>query len=203
MPSERAMPPPSTHRTPGAHTVLIAALTVGLIGCHSRERTAVDRSAVQAYPAAFDQLDFVERLRDLDIVSNADALHALLLFAGDARSTGAWDDEVSAARDRGWLAPDVELTPEESAAVGMIMTAIERISDLGLGAAGLFVGESAWSPGSVVGIAATKRGRRLGLLPDRSSNQALSGAELLALLRRAEIYERAASGAPDDALPGG
>jgi hypothetical protein len=187
----------------------VAALAVALatastiVGCAGGERTRIARPAVVTWPASAQQLDFFDALRAQPIVSNADAVHALLLFAG-AEASGVYREEIDEAVALGWIDPAAgrELMPNESVRLGLVMTAIARISGLRLGAASLVVGDAGWSPGSLVGAAAVKRGRRLGMTPDRSANQSLTGPELTSLLRRAEMYE-AARAASEMGGPGG
>lgn len=184
--------------SPVASNLMLAALAAlfALAAC-SGSRTTVHNPAANAWPSAADQLDFFAALETQPIVTNADAVHALLLFDHAAdNEIGSWETERAAAVRRGWLDESAQVNPHESARVGMVAGAIARISRLDLGAAGLFIDDSAGSS-FVQEAAATRRARRLGLLPRRSSEQTLTGPELLTLLRRAEAYESFAPSADD------
>ncbi|GEM_PF-4953179 len=178
----------------------IAAI-VALAGCSS-SRTLVSQPVVEIHPTAFASLDFFEELRRRPIVSNADALHALLLFAG-LEAPGEWESALATAVQAGWIDPAAahDLNPSESARVGLIGSIVASVSDVGLGALDPMLASDAWSPNGLRAIAATTRLRRLSLIPDRSANQALTGAELLTLLRRAEIFEQTREAEPGADLP--
>lgn len=172
-----------------AACVLVCCIAVsGCAGAHGR--TYIEAPAAARLPSLDDQLDFFDSLQTQPIVSNADAVHALLLFGDpDHPAVGSWETELAEARELGWFGSAESIDPNTSARVGMIAGAIAGISGLDLGVVGLLTGGKAGESSTLREAAATRRARRLSLIPPRSSEQALSGPELLALLRRAEAYE--------------
>lgn len=171
----------------------LALVIVALGGC-SGARTVVDHPAAQRWGSDEAQLEFFDALAGQAIVTNDDALHAMLLFM-TGTSPADFEQRLEAAIALGWI----DQPPghaNESAQIGLIASIAVRSRaiepELLLGGGG------PWHAGGLAGLAATKRLRALRMLPPRSPEQALTGAELLALLRRVELYEQAA----DDGLGG-
>ncbi len=172
-------------------SVIVLALS-SCIGACSGVRTMVDDPAAQTWAASDDQLDFFENLSQQAIVTNDDALHAMLLFeTGD--SPAQFAERVAEAVGLGWL----EDTPGEanaSARVGMIASIAARTPEIQSGIAMGLALKHPWRAGELLGASATKRLRALGMVPPRSADQAMTGGELIALLRRIEVYQKTHTG---------
>ena len=160
------------------------ALAPGLAGC-AQPRTIVEAPAAQQWPAPEGELDFFDALASQSIVTNDDALHALLI-ARTGATEASFEQRTARAIQLGWL-DDSPGPPGESAQVGMVAS---------IAAHELLASARPWRPSSIHALAATKRLRELGMLPIRSPEQALTGAELLALLRRMEIFEATRTSPP-------
>lgn len=129
-----------------------------------------------------EEMDFWDGLAVQRAVSNRDAIHALLLSYG-GKATGAaadWATELKAAQQRGWVEADADPNPNETARVGMVARAVCLQANIKGGATMRVLGTSERY--------AVKELNYLGWLPDMSPGQALSGAQLLAVLSRAEEH---------------
>ncbi len=127
-----------------------------------------------------EEMDFWDGLAVERAVSNRDAIHALLLSFG-AQAKGAnsdWATELKAAQQRGWVAEGADPNPNETARVGMIARAICMEAKVKGGATMHLLGPSERY--------AVKELNYMDWLPDMSSGQSLSGAQMLAVLSRAE-----------------
>jgi hypothetical protein len=205
----------STGRRRRAAALVSAALgaiaCVTVAGCQGLPRTTMHAVAVEREPGPDDELAFLDELDRVPLVSTHDALHALLLFAGEAPaglpgSAPTWADRVMRAQELGWIAADTWPEPRRSASLGLVSSIVVKVSRVRGGATLAVVGDEPWSGrfgagGGLVGATATRELRQLRIVPDRSANQALSGRELLAILRRAEDYERFGRVGERDPLP--
>ncbi|MCA9293095.1 MAG: hypothetical protein KDA20_04700 [Phycisphaerales bacterium] len=182
-----------------SRTHIAWAVALGALGGCTGARTIVELPAAQQWASSEAQLDFFDALSAQPIVTNDDALHAMLLFL-HAQSPANYTQRTEAARELGWI----NATPGEanaSAQVGLIASIAVRSQAIRQGLVLRASGNGPWRPGSLGGLAATKRLRALGMLPPRSPEQALTGAELIALLRRIELCEQT-RGAEEVDLPG-
>jgi hypothetical protein len=125
-------------------------------------------------------MDFWDGLAVQRAVSNRDAIHALLIsFGGRAQGAGSdWMTELKEARQRGWVEADAELVPNETARVGMVARAVCMEAKIKGGAT-----MRAFGP---VERYAVKELNYMGWLPDMTSGQSLSGAQMIAVLSKAE-----------------
>ena len=160
-------------------------LLLALGGC-TIERTVHDDSAADAMGSMDAELDFWDEVAGRHSVTNNDALHGLLMLAGDAGADDADDDNGSyarrlrLARERGWLGEDQELDPNETATVGLMAMATCEILEMKGGMSARLFGPS---PRSCTRELIHRR-----MIPARTDNQALTGLEFIDLVGRAEDF---------------
>lgn len=155
-----------------SRTVLLALLVAGCA------RTTLQSSVADKSGGAkpMEEMDFWDGLAAQAAVTNRDAMHALLLSFGGVG--GDYAQELKAGRDRGWVPADREMKANETAAVGWIARAVCKEAKI---KGGLTM--------HVFGPAeryAVKELNYMGWLPDMSPTHTISGAQLLAVLSRAE-----------------
>ena len=164
-------------------------LFVVLGGC---ARTVLDSSVVDEYPGAEMELDFIEHVSEQRIISTNDALHGLFLLVDGDDSAADYDERLAEAKRRGWLPQDAEPTANESMEVGFAAMAGCAILD-----------EKGGLTMRVFGPSPRYCARELvflGILPQRTEYQSLSGLEFIDFLGRLEdgLPERG----PSDEVPG-
>ncbi|MHC5004206.1 MAG: hypothetical protein ACYTJ0_13910 [Planctomycetota bacterium] len=162
--------------------ILVALLVGAATGC---ARTVLETSAADAYVAADDELDFWDDLEQRLVTTNYDALHGLLMVAGDESSEGDWAAHLAAARDRGWLGPDQEPVPDEAATTGLIALAACEILDIDGGVTMRLLGPSPRY--------CTRELVFLGVIPPRTENQSMRGSEFVDLVGRMDARMRETS----------
>ena len=157
---------------------IAAALLFSLLGgcVHSR----VEKPAVESIAADASELDFWQRLESGNYLSNHDALHGLFLIADGKDDHGSFAARLTAARARGWLAADEELAPDEAATVGMVSVATCELLALD-GGVTMRLGTPLFGRSPRY---CTRELVAQGLLPERTSGQALRGLEFLDLAGR-------------------
>jgi hypothetical protein len=157
----------------------LAAALLGLLlaGC---ARTSLQASVADKHggPGEMAEMDFWDGLAVEPAVSNRDVLHALLLSFGGADKTYAL--ELAAAKRRGWT--DEDLPANETARVGLVARAVCLQADLKGGLTMRVFGPA--------GRYAVKELNHRKWLPDMTSGQSISGAQLIAVLSRAEEHLR-------------
>ena len=161
--------------------LLVLALAAGCA------RTTLSGSVVDGHGDAdpTSEMDFWDGLAEQGVVSNHDALHALLLqFAG--KSEGALAERLMEARRRGWIEPDATLDPNKTARAGWIARVVCIEANLRGGLTMRLLGAS-----ERYGI---KELAHRGWLPDMAPQEVLSGLQLIALLGAAEDHM---AGVPD------
>jgi hypothetical protein len=127
-----------------------------------------------------EEMDFWDGIVATPAVSNRDAIHSLMLHFGQ-RAQGEksdWDTERAAAAKRGWVEADADLSPNETARVGMIARVVCMEAGIAGGATMRVVGPT--------GRYAVKELNSMGWLPDMVPSQSISGPQLIAVLSRAE-----------------
>ncbi|MCP3903040.1 MAG: hypothetical protein GY715_05325 [Planctomycetes bacterium] len=163
--------------------LLLLVLMAG--GC-TIERMVHDDSAADALGALDDELDFWDEVATRHSVTNNDALHGLLLLAGVSEENETENDDISfsrrlrLARERGWIAEDRELPPNETATVGLMAMAVCEILEIPGGLSARVFGPS---PRSCTRELIHRR-----MIPPRTDNQALSGLEFIDLVGRSEDH---------------
>lgn len=156
--------------------VVAAGLVLAtLAGC---ARTVADSSLVTRDGLRGDEIEFFAQLDALPVVTNDDALHALFLFATGEDPHETFEARLEAARLKGWAPLDTTPQANESATVGMVAVALTRITGVRGGLTMRLLGPTP--------RAATRELVYLDVLPDRTEWQALSGAEFVEVLGRAE-----------------
>jgi len=157
----------------------LALLLLFLAAC---ARTTLQASVVDEHGGTdeFAEMDFWDGLAEADLVSNHDALHALLLYYGDAGASSDFPSRLAAARERGWVDPERPLPENETARVGWIARAVCLEAGIEGGLTMRVFGPSERY--------SLRELNYLGWLPNMSRHQAVSGPQLIALLSRAEDY---------------
>lgn len=162
---------------------VLCGVLCGVLGCvHGGERTAVSGAAGVVHAGEAGRLDFWDGLRGQALASNADVVRAAVLFVDGRSAEGGYAGGVARLEELGLLGGGAGLEAGVSARVGMVAQVFGRLA----GVPGVPGG--GWVAGSVGEVTSTKRARAVGLLPARSANQAMSGSELIAVVRRAELY---------------
>ncbi|TVQ55186.1 MAG: hypothetical protein EA377_03930 [Phycisphaerales bacterium] len=149
-------------------------------GC-AMERTTAESSVVDSYATPDDELDFLDALERRRVVTNHDAIHALLMAAEPEAHEDLptdYESRVNRARQRGWVKEDAELPPNESATVGMIAVAVCDMLEI---KGGLTMRVFGPSPRY-----ATRELIFRQILPRRTDNQSMTGLEFIDLLSRVQ-----------------
>ncbi len=156
--------------------ILAFAASAALAGC---ARTLSESSAVDTHAA--DDAAFWTALESQRTLTNHDALHGLLLLADGADPHASYEERLAAARDRKWLsATESNPVANESITVGRVASAAARIADI--------KGGLSMRIGGPTPRYATRELVYMGLLPDRTENQSMSGLEFLDLIGRVQDH---------------
>ena len=170
----------------GSRPSFLALLLVLLVAACSR--TTLTSSVVDRYGGTgeTEEMDFWDALSVQRAVSNNDAFHALLLTFGGA--TDSYASRAKAAQGRDWI----KAVPpgNETARVGMIAKAIVIEAKIKGGAT-----LSVFGPSERY---ATKELNYREWLHDMSPQQAISGAQLIALLSSVEDHMERAGPEPEE-----
>lgn len=158
-----------------AFSIAGAIALCSLAGC---ARTTVDSSLVTRDELRADELEFFAQLDSQPVVTNDDALHAFFLFATGEDPHDTYEQRVDAARLKGWIPLNDTPPGNESVSVGTVAVALTRITGVRGGVTMRLLGPTP--------RAATRELIFLDVLPDRTEWQALSGAEFVEVLGRAE-----------------
>lgn len=191
MPSER---PDAIGRRPGgqgpAGRLRLAALGLGatilvtaggLSGC---QRQVLPGSAVDRFPSAEDELDFLAEVHGMTAVTNNDALHGLIIFADGFDACTSYEERVELARSRRWVPQGFNASANESASVGWMAMAGCQICDIRGGLTMHLLGPTPRY--------CTKELVFMQVLPLKTENQSLSGAEFTDYLNRLHRIRAAA-----------
>ncbi|MBT8484023.1 MAG: hypothetical protein HKO59_04680 [Phycisphaerales bacterium] len=163
-----------------AFSAFVLLVALGANGC-ALSRTVLDDSVVDRFADPEQELDFWDELATRPVVTNNDALHALLLMTEEEVASPSYESRVAEAVRRGWMS-DARRPPEHaSATVGMIAMAACDLIDARGGVTMLVFGPSP--------RVCTKELVFLELLPPRSENQSLSGLEFIDLVNRLEVEQ--------------
>ena len=160
---------------------ILAVMCVGLAlqGC---ERSRVKDSAVERFPRSSQELDFLEALDKQVVVTNGDALHALIAFADGADLATTYAGRVQVAQAKGWIPAGWDRPADESAQVGWMAVAGCRIVGI---KGGLTMRLTGPTPRY-----ATKELVFMDVIPLRTENQALSGQEFVDFVNRLGRIQR-------------
>jgi len=154
----------------------ILAALVGLgsaVGC---ERQLTTTSVVERYGTPDEEVEFFEELKDLPLVSNEDALHALFLLSDGEDHWGTYAERVAEAKRRKWVPTGFDEPSTESAEVGWIATAGCRIAKVDGG-----INMRIWGP---IPRYAVRELRNEGILVGKQDGMSFTGAEFVDFLTR-------------------
>ena len=163
--------------------VLAIAITGTLVIGAGCARSMMEDSAADTWPAPADELDFWDEIEARGAVTNHDALHGLLLAEDPNAAYGGYEAHVNAAIERRWLSEGAMPPADEIAEIGMIAVAVARMLEIRGGVTMMVLGPSPRY--------ATRELVYMGILPDRSPNQAMTGLEFMDLLRKIDSHRTA------------
>lgn len=173
---------PSDRRTrfPIVPGLLAALLLTAMAGCH---RTTVEQSMLERHPSELDDFDFWDGLAEEPVVSNDDALHALILMEDGRDPNTDFEGRMTVAREKGWLAGTAgTLEPNESASVGVLSVAGCRILGIQGGLTMRVFGDSPRY--------CTRELNAMGILPGLTPNEAMTGLEFITFIDALEERDR-------------
>jgi len=133
-------------------------------------------SAVDTYPKADQEIDFLAAVEKMPAVTNNDALHAFLLLQDGNDPNADYASRVQEGIRRGWLPRGSDRLADEAARVGWMATAGCTVMDVKGGFTMHLFGP--------VPRYATKELVFMEILPLRTENQVLTGAEFVDYLNR-------------------
>lgn len=157
----------------------LVALALALAAC---ERSRVEDSAVDRFPASKDELEFLDALDKQMVVTNDDALHGLIAFADGTDLSAGYEGRVEVAKKKRWIPDSWSRPADESAQVGWMAVAGCRILNV---KGGLTMRLTGPTPRY-----ATKELVFMDVLPLRTENQSLSGREFVDYLNRLNRFQR-------------
>ena len=164
---------------------LLAALALGGLGtgCDAFQRTRVETTILESHPGELDDFEFWDALAKQAVVSNDDALHALILMNDGRDPSIDFEGRIAIADEKGWLeGTHLPLDPNESASVGLLSVAGCRILDIQGGLTMRLLGPSPRY--------CTRELVAMGILPGLTANEALSGLEFIAYIDGLEERDR-------------
>jgi hypothetical protein len=151
----------------------LALALLALVGC---KPYVMSSSAVDTYPKADQEIDFLGAVEKMPAVTNNDALHAFLLLQDGDDSSADYAARVQQGVQRGWLPAGHGKLANEAARVGWMATAGCVVMDVRGGLSMRILGP--------VPRYATKELVFMEILPLRTENQVLTGAEFVDYLNR-------------------
>lgn len=130
-----------------------------------------------------DNFDFWDALAEQPVVTNDDALHALILMEDGRDPSTDFEGRMAIAREKGWLkGTSGPLEPNESATVGLLSVAGCRILDIQGGLTMHIFGDSPRY--------CTRELNALHILPGLTPNEALTGLEFITFINSLEERDR-------------
>ena len=167
-----------------ALTLVLTCLTAGsLVGCDAFQRTRVETTILESHPGELDNFEFWDALAQQPVVSNDDALHALILMNDGRDPSTDFDGRTAIAAEKGWLqGTHLPLDANESASVGLLSVAGCQILDIQGGLSMRLLGPSPRY--------CTRELVAMGILPGLTANEALSGLEFIAFIDGLEERDR-------------
>jgi hypothetical protein len=157
-------------------------LILSLSGCQSAR---VEKPVTVDYGTndPDQQIEFWHRLAEQPITSYDDAFHALLLFTDGSDPADSYGGRVEALKNRGLVTSGFARPANESVDRGTLSIALAKALKIRGGIVmSLFGANSRY---------ATKELEFLDVFPASSPNQTFSGSEFLAVMSRAEDYQKA------------
>jgi len=136
----------------------------------------MSNSAVDQFPKSDQELDFLSAVEKMPAVTNNDAIHGFFLLQDGDDPNADYAARMQAAAKRGWLPSDDKHLPNAAAKVGWMATA----GCIMMNVKGGFTMQ-VFGP---ISRYATKELIYMEILPLRSENQILTGAEFVDYLNR-------------------
>ncbi|MBM4111213.1 MAG: hypothetical protein FJ254_07665 [Phycisphaerae bacterium] len=145
-----------------------------LCGCASRHMA--ESSAVDQFPGADQDIEFMEKVESMNAVTNNDMLHGLLLVSSGVDPARDYEERVLLARQKGWVPKDWDKPANESAASGDLAMAGCRLGGIEGGLTMKVFGPS--------GRYCLRELESRGIMPTRTDYQSISGPEFRDFLNR-------------------
>ena len=161
---------------------LLTAMTLMLlVGCQSVQ---VEDSLTEAHGGndARARMAFWHNLHDRPVVTNDEALHALLLFFEGEDPADNYAARVEAAKQRGWVPQDFDAKANAGVRRGTLAVAIVEALEIKGGVWLRLLGPTPRY--------ATRELEYMNLMPPSSPQQIMGGAAFLGLISRVEDYQR-------------
>jgi len=169
--------------------LLLAVLLVAA-GCRPY---VMSNSAVEQYPGADDELDFLAAVERMPAVTNNDALHGFFLLQDGSDPHGDFQARVAEGQRRGWFPMGTPVRANEAAKIGWMATAGCRVMDVRGGLSMNLLGP--------LPRYATRELVYMEILPLRTENQILTGGEFVDYLNRlSRIAGRSRRARPESPL---
>jgi hypothetical protein len=163
------------------HLASLLLLAMILCGCHSAKvEQPLTGSTGGAEPE--QQMEFWHKLNDLPVACNDDAFHALLLFADGKDESADYAARVANLQKRGWLSGSFGEPADQAATRGKLAVLIAHVLDI--------KGGLTMRIGGGGDRYALRELQYVGIFPPSSPNQLFTGPQLVAVIGRAEDYQR-------------
>ncbi len=166
-------------------------ILLGILLC-SCKPYVLSNSAVEQFPQADQEIDFLGAVEKMQAVTNNDAIHGFLLLADGTDPFTDYPQRLSEAKKRQWVQSDFGKPANEAAKVGWMATAGCRVMHVQGGLTMRLFGP--------MPRYATKELVFMEILPLRTENQILTGGEFVDYLNRLDRIagknRRAQSGTP-------
>jgi hypothetical protein len=154
-----------------AWLLLLMVLVVG--GCRPY---VMSNSAVDQYPSGDQEIEFLGAVERMPAVTNNDALHGFLLLQDGADACTSFESRVQEGEKRGWFRGSAPQKPNEAAKVGWMATAGCVVMNVEGGVSMRLFGP--------LPRYATRELVYMEILPLRTENQILTGAEFVDFINR-------------------
>ena len=173
---------PCHHQT--ARTLALMMLTSMLSAMPGCAQPIVEQPVTREYGGNTSeaQMDFWHTLAQRPLVSNDNALHALLLFTDGEDPFDHYDQRVEELKHRRWLYDGFDEPADVAVWRGTIASALARILKIKGGLTMRLIGP--------VPRYAVRELMYENILPPSSPRQTFSGTEFLGVIARAEDYQR-------------
>ncbi|NBX24917.1 MAG: hypothetical protein EBQ99_02520 [Planctomycetes bacterium] len=152
---------------------LLLLVVSAIAGCRPY---VMSNSAVDQYPSGDQEIEFLGAVERMPAVTNNDALHGFLLLQDGADACTSFESRVQEGQKRGWFRGSTPQKPNEAAKVGWMATA-------GCVVMGVDGGVSMRLFGPLPRYA-TRELVYMEILPLRTENQVLTGAEFVDFVNR-------------------
>ncbi len=139
-------------------------------------RQTAESSAVDAFPRDDQEVEFMEQVESMNSVTNNDFLHSMLMLSSGIDPAQDYAERVVLARQKGWLPKTWDEPANASATAGDIAMAGCRLGGIEGGLTMHVFGPS--------GRYCLRELEGRGIMPTRTTGQALSGPEFRDFLNR-------------------